>query len=156
MEEKAKENAAILAATEKLKREAASSLFFKSIEIGLGDEMMKANPELLKHGLLSGPKMGGITMDPKRFETQIRVTYGRAAFCEVNFDQGNSTVLIEMTLDQGADKPAPPQKLAFRVGYTNSGPVAGKVEGDQEPSGRFGAEEIAQIVIAGIIRGYFE
>ena len=155
-EEKAKQDAAVNAAIEKRKRDEASLLFFKSIEIGLAEEITKANPELQKYGLLTGHKTGGITMDQKRFDTQVRLTYGRAASCEVNFDQLNSMIQVEMVMEQIAETPVPPQKLAFCVGFTQSGTIAGKVEPGKEPSGRFAPKDIAEIVLAGMIRGYFE
>lgn len=155
-EEKAKQDAVIVAAAEKRRRDEASLAFFKNVEISLVEEISRANPELQKYGLLSGHKSGGITMDQKRFDTQIRLTYGRAASCEVNFEQLNSMIQVEMVMEQVAETPVPPQKLNFCVGFTQSGTIAGKVEPGKEPSGRFGPKDIAEIVLAGMIRGYFE
>lgn len=153
-EEKAKQDAIAFAAIEKQRQEEASREFFKCIEAGLANEMMKANPELQKYGLLTGHKTGGISMDAKRFETQIRLTYGRAASCEVNFDQPHAMVQVDLILEQSG--PAVPQKVAFRIGKSSSGTVAGRILPDQEPMGRFLAEEIAEIVVAGLIRGHFD
>jgi hypothetical protein len=155
-EEKAKQDAAVTAAIEKQKRDEASLVFFKSIEFSLAEEITKANPELAKHGLLTGHKTGGITIDQKRFDTQVRLTYGRASSCEVNFDQLNSMIAVEMVMEQIGDTPIPPKKLAFCVGFTPSGTIAGKLEPGKQPSGRFAPKEIAEIVLAGMIRGYFE
>ena len=127
-EEKSKLDAAVTAAIEKQKRDEASMAFFKSIELGLAEEITRANPELAKYGLLTGHRTGGITVDQKRFDTQVRLTYGRAASCEVNFDQPNSMIEIEMVMEQIADVPVPPKKMAFCVGFTSSGTIAGKVE----------------------------
>ncbi len=155
-EEKAKQDAVISAAIEKQKRDEASLGFFKNIEIALVEELQKANPELAKHGLLTGHKSGGISTDPKRFDTQVRLTYGRAASCEVNFDQANSMIQVEMVMEQIGEVPVAPQKLEFCVGFTQKGTIAGKVEAGKEPSGRFAPMDIAEIVLEGLIRGYFE
>jgi hypothetical protein len=155
-EEKAKQDAASLAATEKLKRDEASLVFFKNIEVALAEEIQKANPELAKYGLLTGHKTGGITTDQKRFDTQVRLTYGRAASCEVNFDQANSMIQVDMVMEQIGEVPVPPQKLAFCVGFTQTGTIAGKLEPGKEPTGRFAPKDIAEIVLAGLIRGHFE
>ena len=120
-EEKAKLDAAVTAATEKQKRDEASLIFFKNIEIGLAEEITKANPELAKYGLLTGHRTGGITIDQKRFDTQVRLTYGRASSCEVNFDQLNSMIEVEMVMEQIGEIAVPPQKLAFCVGFTPFG-----------------------------------
>ncbi|MGA8730756.1 MAG: hypothetical protein WB608_18520 [Terracidiphilus sp.] len=155
-EEKAKQDAALTAAAEKQKRDEASLVFFKNIEIALAEELQKANPELARHGLLTGHRSGGITIDQKRFDTQVRLTYGRASSCEVDFDQSNSMIQVDMIMEQIGEVPIPPQKLEFCVGFTQTGTIAGKVETGKQPSGRFAPRDIAEIVLEGLIRGYFE
>lgn len=156
MEVKAKLDAAGLAATQRQKAEEASQVFFQNVEIALRNELNKANPELQKHGLLTGHRAGGIAMDQKRFETQIRLTYGRASSCEVNFDQAHLMVLVEMSFDIDAGGKTAPQKLAFRLGHSGLGTVARKVEPDEKLSGEFGPGQVAEIVISGLIRSHFE
>jgi len=155
-EAKAKQDAVRLAATEKLRQDEATSDFFKGIEAGLGNEIRKANPELLKHGLLTGHKAGGIAMPQQRFATQIRLSYGHTTFCEVNLDQTKSMVQVEMNGESDGRGLAVPEKLAFRIVCGDSGAKARKVESDEESSGEFGPGEIAEIVIIGLIRGHFE
>jgi len=153
---KAKQDAAAFAASEKQKKQEAFSAFFRNIEAGLGIEINKANPELLKHELLTGHKAAGLSMDPKRFETQIRVSYGRAATCEVNLDQAREVVLVEMIGEPDANGAAVPQSLIFGLTHSESGTIAHELNDDGEASGEFGGGEIAQCVITGIIRGHFE
>ncbi|HET6168653.1 MAG TPA: hypothetical protein VFE01_00675 [Terracidiphilus sp.] len=155
-EEKSKLDAVVTAAIEKQKRDEASLAFFKSIELALAEEITKANPELARYGLLTGHRTGGISIDQKRFDTQVRLTYGRALSCEVNFDQPKSMIEVDMVMEQIGDVPVPPKKLAYCVGFTPSGTIAGKVEPGKEPSGRFAPKEIAEIVLSGMIRGNFE
>jgi hypothetical protein len=155
-EEKAKQDAAALKVAEKQKLATASEVFFSNIEISLGNEISKANPELEKHGILTGHKVGGIALAPKRFDSQIRMTYGRTAICEVNYESANSTIQVEMTGEPDEHGPAKTHTIAFRVSHGKEGSVAQKVESDGEVLGKFGAEEIAEVVIEGMIRGYFE
>lgn len=155
-EEKAKQDAAALKVAEKLKLATASEVFFSSIESSLANEISKANPALEKHGVLTGHKTGGIAMAPKRFESQIRMTYGRTAICEVNYESANSTIQVEMTGEPDESGPAKTHTVAFRVSHSESGSIAQKIESDGEVLGKFGADEIAEVVIEGMIRGYFE
>jgi hypothetical protein len=155
-EEKAKQDALAVAVAEKQKLATASEVFFSNLETALGNEIGKANPELEKHGVLTGHKVGGIAMAPKRFESQIRMTYGRTAICEVNYESSNSTIQVEMTGEPDPDGPAKTHTIAFRVSHSETGSVAQKIESDGEVLGKFGAEEIAEVVIEGMIRGYFE
>jgi hypothetical protein len=154
-EEKSKQDAVGFAANAKLRDEEASSSFFKSIETGLNKEIGKANPELQKHGLLEGHQKGGITMPPKRFDTQIRLSYGQVAFCEVNYDQKGSMVNVEMVGEAKGGREAVPKKLAFHIANAASGAIAHKMDADQETAGDVGAGDIAEIVVEGLIRGYF-
>jgi len=155
-EERAKQDAASRAAAEKQKREEASIAFFKNIEAALAIELKKANPELHKHELLVGHKAGGITMDPKRFETQVRLSYGRAASCEVNLDQANATVQVEMLGEPDASGIATPTGMLFQVAHNPAGSIAQRLGPGEQVSGRFGPEEIAEVVVAGLIRSRFD
>lgn len=155
-EERTKYDAAGFAATEGLKLKEASGLFFRDLETALSTEIGKANPELEKHGLLKGHKSGGIVLPPKRFASQIRLSYGRTATCEVNFDQTQSIIYLELTIEAETGGETEPQKMAFQVKNGAQGATAGKVESEQEPQGEFGTQEIAEIVILGLIRGHLE
>jgi hypothetical protein len=155
-EERAKHDAAGFAATEDLRQREASSVFFRELEVALAEEIRKANPELEKHGLLTGHKSSGIALPPKRFPTQIRLTYGRTASCEVNFDQSQRTIYLELTVEPETGGETEPQRLAFQVSGGPSGPVARKVESGQDTPGEFGTTEVAEIVILGLIRGHLE
>jgi hypothetical protein len=154
-ETKGKQDAAGVAAALKVKHAEASEVFFKSIEVALGKEIGKANPELDKHGLLTGHKAGGIAIVPKRFESQIRLCYGRTAFCEVNFDQTHSMIQVEMTGEGDGKGIAVPQVLNFHLSSSDSAAVARKFESEKEIPGEFGPVDIAEIVTEGLIRGYF-
>ncbi len=155
-EERAKQQAAINAAAEKQRREEACIVFFKNIEATLAIELKKANPELHKNELLVGHKAGGITMDPKRFETQVRLSYGRASSCEVNLDQANATVQVEMLGEPDASGIAVPESMLFRVIHNHSGSVAQRLGPEQQVSGPYGPVEIAELVVAGLIRSRFD
>jgi len=156
MEEKARHDAAGFAATEELKQKEASGVFFADLEAALIRELNKANPELEKHGLLKGHKAGGIMMPPKRFATQIRLSYGRNAACEVNFDQSQSMIQLEMNADAEMRGDAVHEKAVFRIRNSDAGAAARKVELEQETAGELGPGDIAEIVIVGLIRGHFE
>jgi hypothetical protein len=154
-ETKGKQDVAGLAAALKVKLGEDSEVFFKSIESRLAGEIDKANPELEKHGLLTGHKSGGIAIVPKRFESQIRLSYGRTAICEVNFDRTHAMIQVEMTGEPDAKGVAEPQLLSFHLTSSASGTVARKLESEREMPGEFGPGDIAEIVTEGLIRGYF-
>jgi hypothetical protein len=155
-DERAKQDAASNAAAQKQRREEASIAFFKNIEASLAIELKKANPELHKYDLLVGHKAGGISMDPKRFETQVRLSYGRASSCEVNLDQANATIQVEMHGEPDASGIAVPQSMLFQVTHNQAGSAAQRLGPDQQVSGQFGPEDIAELVVAGLIRSQFE
>lgn len=155
-EEKAKHDAAGFAATEDLRRKEASSVFFRELETALSTEIHKANPELEKHGLLKGHRSSGISFPPKRFATQIRLSYGRTASCEVNFDQSQSTIYLELTIEPESGGETVPQEMAFRIRNSEAGAIAHKVESEEVTSGEYGTGEVAEIVILGLIRGHLE
>ncbi len=108
----------------KQRREEASIAFFKNIEAALALELKKANPELHRYDLLVGHKAGGISMDPKRFETQVRLSYGRASSCEVNLDQANATIQVEMLGEPDASGIAVPRIDGF-PGHSHSSRLGG-------------------------------
>jgi hypothetical protein len=155
-EAKAKQDAIALAAVEKLKLAEASSAFFKAIDTSLTKEINKANQELQKHGLLTGHRAAGIALTPKRFETQIRVNYGRTAICEVNFEQTHSRIQVELSIEPEAGGTPVISAMAFNLANGKTGAIARKLVAGQEAPGDFGAGEIAEIVVVGLIRCYFE
>jgi hypothetical protein len=156
-EAKALQTAAHTAAIAEQKQNQALNLFFKSIEISLGNEINDANPELFKQGLLVGDKIAGITKAEQIFETQITLRYGNSTLCEVSLDPDKSTVQVEMSGDADAHGMVVLQKLQFQISSSDSGMVGHKLghKPGKVPD-EFGAKNIAEVVIKGIIRGYFE
>jgi hypothetical protein len=154
-ETKNKLDVAGLAAALKVKLGEDSETFFKGIESCLVSEIGKANPQLDKHGLLTGHKSGGIAIVPKRFESQVRLMYGRTAICEVNFDRTHAKIQIEMSGEPDAKGETAPQLMSFHLTSSDSGTVARKLESERETHGEFSPGDIAEIVVEGLIRGYF-
>jgi hypothetical protein len=155
-EAKAKQDAIARAEVEKQKLVEASSAFLKAIETALTKEINKANQELQKHGLLTGHRAAGIAVTPKRFDTQIRVNYGRTAICEVNLEQTHSRIQVELSIEPEAGGPPVITPMAFNLANGKAGAVAHKVVAGQEATSEFGAGDIAEIVVVGLIRCYFE
>lgn len=151
-EVKARGSAALAVEAAKQEQSQALALFFKRIEFSLGEEINEANPALFEQGLLIGDKVGGITKAQNVFETQIVLAYGKAARCEVNLDSDQSVVQVEMLGEANERGIVVPQKLAFQLYNGVSGVYGIK---PCKNSGEFGAKRIAEIIVEGMIRGYF-
>jgi hypothetical protein len=152
-------NARASAAKEKLRQREVAKDFFKAVEAGLASELLKANPELKAHGLAVGRKSGGIAMPMKRFDSQIRLNYGQSAFSEVNYDESLMVISIEMQGEPEEGAVSMVHKLSFQVipgGDGDSGATARRIIPDEELGAEYPAIVIAETVIGGLIRGFYE
>jgi hypothetical protein len=154
-EEQARRNSAIANAEAQRKREIELVAFFRSVEIALGQEMMKANQELKRRGAptIEGP------FRPVRGEEQFEFAFGpRTPACRLTLDSidplmGLSRIKVELLNEQ--------QNAAASMQYLLEGEAADVkaykplVENFPDRGTVHSPEEIAQEIIPGIIRGRF-
>jgi len=154
-EESARKDSAITTAETQWKREIELLAFFRDVEIELGREMVKANQELRKRAAptISGP------FRPVKEEERIELAFGTRRPCcqlvlqgaaghsqvariqvELFDDLGNELGRTEYFVDGGL-----PAVKAFRF----------LVEGFPDRGAEVSSTEIAQEIIAGILRGRF-
>ncbi len=154
-EEQARRDSAIANAAAQRKREIELVAFFRSVEIALGQEMMKANQELRRRGAptIEGP------FRPRKGEEQIELALGarrpagRLTLESINPQVGLSRMKVELINDAG--------ELTGRMQYLLEGEAADVkaykplVEGFPDRGAVHSPEEIAQEIVPGIIRGRF-
>ena len=154
-EEKARKDSALANAEAQRRREIELLLFFRNVEIALGQEMMKANQELKRRGgpLIEGP------FRPLKGEEQIELTFGgRRPACRLTLESlnpvmGLSRIKAELLDSQGG--------LAGRMQFLLEGQEENVrafkplVEGFPDRGSVSSPEEIAQEIVPGIIRGRF-
>jgi hypothetical protein len=154
-EEQARRDSAVASAAAQRKREIELVAFFRSVEIALGQEMMKANQELRRRGApaIEGP------FRPRKGEEQIELTLGpRGRACRLSLESidpliGLSRMKVEL-LDES-------RNLAGRMQYLLEGEAANVkaykplVESFPDRGAVHSPEEIAQEIVPAIIRGRF-
>jgi hypothetical protein len=154
-EENARRDSAMANAEAQRKREIELVAFFRSVEIALGQEMVKANRELKRRGspAIEGP------FRPRKGEEQIELTFGsRRPACRLTLESiahqiGLSRVKVELFDDA--------HNLASRMHYLLEGEAADVkaykplVEGFPDRGSTSSPDEIAQEIVPGIIRGRF-
>lgn len=154
-EESARKDSAISTAEAQWKLEIDLLSFFRTVEIALGEEMAKVNQELRKRAAptISGP------FRPVKDEEKLELAFGtRRPCCRLSL-QGtvvhsrSSRIVVELfdDLGRGLGKAEyvidaeSPNKKAYRS----------LIEGFPDRTAELTASEIAQEIIAGIIRGRF-
>lgn len=154
-EEQARRNSAIANAEAQRRREIELVAFFRSVEIALGQEMMKANQELKRRGAptIEGP------FRPRRSEEQIELNFGaRRPVCRLALESidplmGLSRMKVEL-VDES-------HHVVGRMQYLLEGEAANVkaykplIEGFPDRGAVNSPEEIAQEIVPGMIRGRF-
>jgi len=154
-EEQARRDSAIANAAAQRKREIELVAFFRSVEIALGQEMMKANQELRRRGAppIEGP------FRPRKGEEQIEVALGpRGRGCRLSLESvdplmGLSRMKVEL-LDES-------RNVVGRMQYLLEGEAVDVkaykplVEGFPDRGTVHSPEEIAQEIVPAMIRGRF-
>ncbi len=154
-EETARKDSPISTAEAQWKLEIDLLSFFRTVEIALGEEMVKANTELKKRAVptISGP------FRPVKEEERIELAFGtRRPSCRLTLqgtmlNSRRSMISVELFDDLG-------KKMGKTDYVIEAEPTAVKafrslVEGFPDRSAEMTASQIAQEIISGIIRGRF-
>jgi hypothetical protein len=154
-EETARKDSAISAAEAQWKLEIDLLAFFRSVEISLGEEMAKANQELKKRAAptISGP------FRPIKEQENIELAFGtRRPCCRLSLEgtvvhTRSSRIVVELfdDLGRGLGK----TEYVIDAEPSNIKAYRSLVEGFPDRAAELTAAEIAQEIIAGIIRGRF-
>lgn len=154
-DEEARRDSALANAEAQRKREIELVAFFRSVEIAIGEEIVKANQELKRRGapILEGP------FRPRSGEEQFEFTFGaRRPACRLTLESiarqiGLSRLKAEL-FDEAAD-------LTGNALYLLEGEAADVkaykplVEGYPDRGSQCSTAEIAQEIVPGMIRGRF-
>ena len=129
--------------------------FFKSVEINLGLEINSANPELLKQGLLIGPSLSGIVMKAHP-NSIIELSFGYVSSCKVILDLDATQIRARLTGKPNDKGFIEEHELAYLLESGDSEVKAHKIDLLPEMDKRFGAKEIAEVLVTGMIQGSFD
>ena len=154
-DESARKDSPITTAEAQWKREIELLAFFRDVEIELGREMVKANQELRKRGAptISGP------FRPIKEEEKIELAFGtRRPCCRLTLHAPRShghaaRIAVELYDEMGAEM--------GRTEFFIDGDVApakafrALVEGFPDLTAEISSTEIAQEIVAAILRGRF-
>ena len=154
-EEKARRDSALANAEAQRRREIELVAFFRGVEIAVGQEMAKANSELKRRG---APLIGG-PFRPVKGEEEIELAFGtKRPACRLSLESldpqmGLSRMKVEL-LDDARNVVGRRQYL-LEGEAENVKAYRPLVEGFPDHGSVSSAEEIAQEIVPGIIRGRF-
>ncbi len=155
---RAKRIAADAAADPKQREEQTLKAFFKSVEARSAQEINTANPELRNRGLLNGDYQAGITMSRDEGQDLIRFRFGPTRQCTLALYA--SRCRMEATLlANSRDVYSREQTMIFTMTFLGL-----QLKVFRESSGTYPikptvevqAQDIAEALIAGMIRGTFD
>ena len=155
-EARAAQDAKCLEMIERRKREAPFLSVLSSVRINLAEEVKRANPELQRAGLLVAEASGGIIFHGQLADRLLHLTYGKSRRCDVRV-LDLSEWMLEISMVEG--EPTNDEKvhnLMFHLQHGTAGISIQRHAIDGNAAREFEAREIAEIVVAGIIRGQFE
>jgi hypothetical protein len=128
-------------------------LFFKAVELWINQEIDIENSQL---GI--NPICGAKSNPPERFpwNSQLEINFGPNRICSVTLSSLGSAIEVEIH-DEGPGEPQSRRQARFRLENLKSGVTAFMIDSaNGEPAEReVGPKEIAQEVVAGVVRGHF-
>lgn len=135
-----------------------SIFFFKQVVDCLDKELDKANSDSRNQRFLTGRAISEFQKQPSRSKLRFEFTYSQTSACFVALLANFSYIEVVMTDEPGHPGSPKEQLLAFLLESGDSGAKAYKVNLDSAPNveKEFSAQEIAEAIVAGMIRGRFD
>jgi hypothetical protein len=136
-------------------------VFFEGVETALEEEVNKANPELSKQGLLTGEAIQGIVFhgqirDDVFNRTYLLLTFGNSRRCEVTLDPSWPRIKAVLSGDIHSAANGTVHLLTLPLEKGGEYVTARTANQPEETPEIIGAQEVAEIVVMGVIRGHFE
>jgi hypothetical protein len=153
-EEKSRDDSLLSIAATQRRREVEMTAFFKDVEIAIGEEMARANQELMKRG---SPTIDG-PFRPDKDQEMIELEFGtRSPCCRLTLQTAKEMGLARIQVELFDDSESSMSRAEFVIEEEASGVRAYRplVAGFPDKAAELTAAEIAQKIVPGIIRGRF-